>query len=62
MDNIVDLYPDFVPFKVYSWQLEKDKKVKGLKYKNLKNKYPNHWDCKADINFINMYTFLYLSY
>ncbi|WP_253694809.1 MULTISPECIES: hypothetical protein [unclassified Treponema] len=26
VDNIVDLYPDFVPFKVYSWQLKRIKK------------------------------------
>ncbi|UTC65539.1 hypothetical protein E4O00_05400 [Treponema sp. OMZ 788] len=46
VDNIVDIYPDFIPFQVYFWQLEKDKKIKEQKYKNLKNKYSKHWIVK----------------
>ena len=46
LNDILNLYPDFIPFQVYSWQLEKDKKVKENKYKNLKNKYPKHWIVK----------------
>ena len=46
LNHILNLYPDFIPFQVYSWQLEKDKKVKESKYKNLKNKYPKHWIVK----------------
>ena len=46
LNDIVNSYPDFIPFQVYSWQLEKDKKVKESKYKNLKNKYPKHWIVK----------------
>lgn len=36
LNDVLNLYPDFIPFQVYSWQLEKDKKVKENKYKNLK--------------------------
>ena len=46
LNDVLNLYPDFIPFQVYSWQLEKDKKVKENKYKNLKNKYPKHWIVK----------------
>ncbi len=39
-------YPDCIPIKVYSWQLEENKKTKEKKYKELKQKYPDHWIVK----------------
>jgi len=39
-------FPDCIPIKVYSWQLEDNKKTKEKKYKELKQKYPNHWIVK----------------
>lgn len=42
-EDAKDEYPDFIPFKVYSWQLEKDPEIKKEKYKELKKNYPKHW-------------------
>jgi len=39
-------FPDCIPIKVYSWQLEDNKKTKEKKYKELKQNYPNHWIVK----------------
>ncbi|MGI5173244.1 hypothetical protein H0R92_06550 [Treponema sp. OMZ 840] len=39
-------YPSFIPFQVYSWQLERDAILKKQKYDSLKNTYPNHWIVK----------------
>lgn len=39
-------YPDCVPIKVYSWQLEENQKIKENKYKDLKQNNPDHWIVK----------------
>ncbi len=38
--------PNFVPFQVYSWQLETNQAEKQKKYKKLKKEHPNHWIVK----------------
>ncbi len=39
-------YPNYIPFQVYSWQLETDKTKKQMKYKKLKKEHPTHWIVK----------------
>ena len=46
IDDILADYPDFVPAKVYSWQLDEDAATKQRKYNELKAKHPNHWIVK----------------
>jgi len=46
IDDILSTYPDFVPAKVYSWQLEGDAAIKQQKYIELKVNHPNHWIVK----------------
>ena len=36
-------YFDFIPLKVYSWQLEKNPLIKQQKYEKLKQEHPEHW-------------------
>lgn len=43
---LAEQFPDFIPFKVYDWSLEKDPKLKQKKYKELKKKYSKHWIVK----------------
>jgi tetratricopeptide (TPR) repeat protein len=42
-DALLKLKPDFVPAKLYSWQLETNEKEQQRKYIELKTKYPQHW-------------------
>ncbi|AGT43563.1 hypothetical protein [Treponema pedis] len=46
LPTLIDTFPEFIPFKVYSWQLENDPKLKEQKYKELKKKYSKHWIVK----------------
>jgi hypothetical protein len=46
INDILSTNPNFVPAKVYSWQLEKDPIVKQKKYNDLKTNYRNHWIVK----------------
>jgi len=46
INHILSTNPDFVPAKVYSWQLEKNPTVKQRKYVELKTNHPNHWIVK----------------
>jgi hypothetical protein len=46
IDAILSTNPDFIPAKVYSWQLEKNSAIKQRKYTELKTNYPNHWIVK----------------
>jgi hypothetical protein len=46
INNILSTNPNFVPAKVYSWQLEKDPTEKQRKYNDLKTNYKNHWIVK----------------
>jgi len=43
INELLLIQPDFVPAKVYSWQLEEDPSVKQRKYNELKRDHPNHW-------------------
>jgi hypothetical protein len=43
INEILSENPDFVPAKVYSWQLETDPVIKQRKYNELKTNYPRHW-------------------
>jgi len=43
INAILATNPDFIPAKVYSWQLETDSVRKQIKYNDLKTKNPNHW-------------------
>ena len=43
INELLLIQPDFVPAKVYSWQLEEDPAVKQRKYNELKRDHPNHW-------------------
>jgi hypothetical protein len=47
IDEILSTNPNFVPAKVYSWQLEKNPTVKQRKYNELKASHPNHWIVKG---------------
>ena len=40
---------NFIPAKVYGWQLETDKSLKDKKYRELITNYPNHWIVKQII-------------
>jgi len=46
INQILSTNPDFVPAKVYSWQLEIDPVIKQRKYTELKTNHPNHWIVK----------------
>jgi hypothetical protein len=46
INDILSIAPDFVPAKVYSWQLEKDPIIKQRKYNDLKTNHRNHWIVK----------------
>jgi hypothetical protein len=43
INDLLSVSPDFVPAKVYSWQLERDPAIKQRKYTELKTNHPNHW-------------------
>ena len=43
INEILLIHPDFVPAKVYSWQLEENPAIKQRKYNELKRNHPNHW-------------------
>jgi hypothetical protein len=43
INELLLIQPDFVPAKVYSWQLEEDPAIKQRKYNELKRDHPNHW-------------------
>jgi hypothetical protein len=43
INKILLIHPDFVPAKVYSWQLEENPTIKQRKYNELKRNHPNHW-------------------
>jgi len=43
INEILSTNPDFVPAKVYSWQLERDPIIKQRKYSDLKTNHQNHW-------------------
>jgi hypothetical protein len=43
INAILATNPDFIPAKVYSWQLERDPEIKQTKYIELKTNHPNHW-------------------
>jgi hypothetical protein len=44
--NLLEIEPDFIPAKVYSWQLEIIPAIRQYKYNNLKSNYPSHWIVK----------------
>jgi len=46
IDEILSANPNFVPAKVYSWQLERNTTIKQRKYNELKTNYRNHWMVK----------------
>jgi len=46
IDDILSTNPDFIPAKVYSWQLEDNPTVQQRKYNELKISHPNHWIVK----------------
>lgn len=46
INDILSINPDFVPAKVYSWQLERDTIIKQRKYNDLKTNHQNHWIVK----------------
>jgi len=46
INDILSVNPNFIPAKVYSWQLEKDPTIKQRKYNDLKTNYKNHWMVK----------------
>jgi hypothetical protein len=46
MQELVRMYPNFVPGLVYQWQLEKDPQAKQRYYSQLKKEHPNHWIVK----------------
>jgi hypothetical protein len=43
INDLLSISPDFIPAKVYSWQLERDPAIKQRKYTELKANHPNHW-------------------
>ena len=43
INDILSSDPNFVPAKVYSWQIEKDPIIKQRKYNDLKTNHRNHW-------------------
>ena len=43
IDGILSTSSNFIPAKVYSWQLETNSAEKRRKYRALKNNHPNHW-------------------
>ncbi len=43
VEDLVRMYPTFVPGLVYQWQLEKDPIVKERYYSRLKKEHPKHW-------------------
>ncbi|MCL2242905.1 MAG: hypothetical protein FWC03_00365 [Treponema sp.] len=43
IDDILSINPDFIPAKVYSWQLETDEIIRQRKYYELKTNHRNHW-------------------
>jgi hypothetical protein len=43
INDLLSTNPDFIPAKVYSWQLERDPTIKQRKYAELKTNHPNHW-------------------
>jgi len=43
INDILSTNPDFIPAKVYSWQLEEDPIIKQRKYNDLKTNHRNHW-------------------
>lgn len=45
-DSLVEGWPDFVPGRVYQWQLETDKEKKKTLYKELKELFSEHWIVK----------------
>ena len=43
INSILSTNPDFIPAKVYSWQLEENQELRQRKYNELKTNHPNHW-------------------
>ena len=46
VNDLLSTNPNFIPAKVYSWQLERDPLIKQRKYNELKTNHPNHWIVK----------------
>jgi hypothetical protein len=46
INDLLSTNPNFIPAKVYSWQLETDPVIKQRKYNELKTNHPNHWIVK----------------
>jgi hypothetical protein len=43
INDLLSTNPDYIPAKVYSWQLESDPTIKQRKYAELKANHPTHW-------------------
>jgi hypothetical protein len=46
INDLLSTNPNFIPAKVYSWQLEIEPVIKQRKYNELKTNHPNHWIVK----------------
>jgi len=46
INKILSTNPNFIPAKVYSWQLEENPTIKQRKYNELKTNHSNHWIVK----------------
>ena len=42
-NDLVTMWPEFIPGLVYQWQLEQNLETKNKYYKSLKELYPDHW-------------------
>jgi hypothetical protein len=46
LKELLTISPDFIPAKVYEYQLESNSSIKAELLENLKQKYPEHWIVK----------------